>query len=1719
MLMSLVVALPVFAAADDGTNAELEAAGYTGITALNQLKADGKFYLKNDLTVTGRQGMPSNVTLDGNGKTITYTGTNSLFGWAENVTIKNLNLEGTITAKKDTVNGGYVEGILTNGFEATKDGQKNVIENVVSNIDIEYTEGTLTYLGFLGKAQACNYEIKNVVVNGDITVAEGASVGVVGGIISFVGDEGPGDSFKISDSEFNGNITVNGKVDAAAGIVGKNNSLSAEIVDCVNNGNITATANSWLRLGGILAFSENFNNEDAVIKIDGCVNNGDIATVDFTAASYIGGIVGYIIRKANVVNCINNGDVSMIATSEGLNNGVGGIVGAFTSEDYEDGEMTVDNCWNTGAVKHDANATHAGCIVGKVHAVPVFNASNCVNTGSLENTKNAGWQGNGGIVGTIMTYNKEWHWSNVSKCDATIYNCHNLGAITGVDAAGILSAAKELFGANIAIKIDNCTNRGTINGKWQWGGGIAGSIGANGGDTVNLTVTNCVNSGAVSAQWEAGGIVAKVGYAGGATVIENCANKGTITCNENVADKCAGIIRQCSNAVTIKNCVDTTSTAYPVAPAANGNGMAAITAEGNKFVKQGAGHGTAVSQADADAACLAIENTVYGVKTSSYIFDGRQYVGTGRDKQDLHIVNDITLTVNGSNYTNATIYGNNHTVTLNGAQTFINWGDNVTVKDLKIAGTVNVAGTGEGMHVGTLCMHGFSGVSSIENVTSSAVISITGTVGAASGLMGKNDGTLTMKDCSFTGSLTLAEGATAVRALAGVLSEPRNATLINVDNSGTIVVNGNVGWGKVGGVAADFNGYTDKTLVMKNCDNSGNVTVGATSNASSVGGMLAASYNGTTTIENCTNSGTVTINNNCNVGGLVGVIQISATTIKNSTNSGAVISANRTNGGHNGIGGVVGLVTNELSAQKVILENVANTAAVSVTLTGNAINAHIGGIVGRVYKTTDFTIDTARNTGNVTYTGGTSYGWECAGGIVGGIMTNCNFDTPENGGGAINITASTYTIKNVINEGIVSSTSNTAGGILGGTKQLYVTDTADVAILIENAVNQGKISTAAGGSATGGIAGYIGEAGNGLWNVSVRNSANAGEVVSSGFAAGGIVGDFAETGATKAFTIENCVNVGYVHNTKTPLREADPWVMAAGILGVTSNPANIKNCVNAGNIATGDTTNFYGAFPIVNKVEARVNEHNAMETSLIVTEGNVYLASATLMAEEKFTDSTKTDKIGVCEAMITLNLAGFSTASLEAAIASIDSYNQNDYLKASWDVYAAAVEDASEILNTYKNTPVTEHRQNTLAEAELAILEAEAALVNVADAKNGLSELIAELNGLVENKADYINSEAEWTAIGEKITAAQAVVDSNEASNDDINNAYMALVEAKGSLVTKVAFYKALNEAIATVPASGDAYTASTWTAVQTALTAANEALESTDATVVKTATDNLIAAVGALKNKPNFTELEAAIEAAEAKNEADWTSVSWTRMQMALNNAKAALTAEEQSAVDNATRSLVTATSALAPKPDYTELQAKIGEAEALLEASYTKASWAELQTALDRAKEALESDSQSLVDEAKTNLGNAISELELKPAPAVIDYSKLEEAIEAVESLNEKEYTEESWNNLIAKLEAAMKLTSSKSQKTVDNATAALKAATEALVKINADAPAGEGDATDDNTSGNATEAPATEAPAASDKTEEKSGCGSAITATAIALTTVLALGAGVCFKKKED
>ena len=107
---------------------------------------------------------------------------------------------------------------------------------------------------------------------------------------------------------------------------------------------------------------------------------------------------------------------------------------------------------------------------------------------------------------------------------------------------------------------------------------------------------------------------------------------------------------------------------------------------------------------------------------------------------------------------------------------------------------------------------------------------------------------------------------------------------------------------------------------------------------------------------------------------------------------------------------------------------------------------------------------------------------------------------------------------------------------------------------------------------------------------------------------------------------------------------------------------------------------------------------------------------------------------------------------------------------------------------------------------------------------------------------------------------------------------------------------------------------------------------------------------------------LEQAIASAKALNQADYTAESWQAMQNALTAAESALTAKEsQEAVDQAKATLDAAKAALvkAEQPvsiDTSSLEKAISDAETLKEADYTADSWKAMQTALTKAKSALQ-------------------------------------------------------------------------------------------------------------------------------------------------------------------
>ena len=296
------------------------------------------------------------------------------------------------------------------------------------------------------------------------------------------------------------------------------------------------------------------------------------------------------------------------------------------------------------------------------------------------------------------------------------------------------------------------------------------------------------------------------------------------------------------------------------------------------------------------------------------------------------------------------------------------------------------------------------------------------------------------------------------------------------------------------------------------------------------------------------------------------------------------------------------------------------------------------------------------------------------------------------------------------------------------------------------------------------------------------------------------------------------------------------------------------------------------------------------------------------------------------------------------------------------------------------------------------------------------------------------------------------------------------------ALITEIEKIKAenLDEAL---------YTADSWAALQEALNNANALLNNAETQAeVDEMLETLKAARLALTLKPtdpetpviDYTALAAEIAKIEVENldATLYTTETWVALQTALNNAKALLNnAETQAEVDEMLETLKAARAALTLKPidpeqpviDYSALENEIAkiEAEGLKEEDYTAESWSAFKTAMDSAKALIgKATEQSAVDNALNALKAAYEGLEKKPTsnpddpgdkPGTdtpkADYTALTEAIAKAKELKEEDYTSASWLELQKALVNAEKALESNDQAVVDEATAALNSAIEAL------------------------------------------------------------------------
>ncbi len=502
-----------------------------------------------------------------------------------------------------------------------------------------------------------------------------------------------------------------------------------------------------------------------------------------------------------------------------------------------------------------------------------------------------------------------------------------------------------------------------------------------------------------------------------------------------------------------------------------------------------------------------------------------------------------------------------------------------------------------------------------------------------------------------------------------------------------------------------------------------------------------------------------------------------------------------------------------------------------------------------------------------------------------------------------------------------------------------------------------------------------------------------------------------------------------------------------------------------------------------------------------VTElGNIKTTALRLTLDPQDLISDPANGVGIIEWKVNGAFAA-DTSELEEAIAAAEALNSEDYVNNTWATLEAAVEAAKEIVEA------GDAAAEEVTDAVNAIESAIAALVgkdetpageNIApdatadgicnyDGQNGN---ISDLGGLPtlndgfdpEDSYDAWSHGAwhNWLNRGNEIGLPQnawLTYTWDSPVTIDYTDVYY-FSDGGGILIPESVSFEYLNEAGEWVPvenAQGLSCTEDEYNRIRLDVetTAIRMTLDPQDRI------SDPANGVGVIEWKVygeyvevepetvNKDALNAAIEEAERKAEADYTAESWEAFARALEAAKGAAADETaaQEAVDDATALLNAAMAALVaatPEPPVADvnkdaLNALIAEGETYTRSNYTEESWVVFDSALADAQAVAvnEAATQEEVDAAAAQLEAAMEALVANtPEPPVVEIDKdaLNALIAEAETYEPSGYTEESWAVFELALEEARTAAEKETvtQEEVNAAAAQLEAAMEALVQI---------------------------------------------------------------------
>lgn len=448
--------------------------------------------------------------------------------------------DGTTATNNQTKAGGDVCAGLYFAFTADVDMQHDTTFLGIGAVTNFHRTSTTSWK-FSGNIDGRGHKISNLTINGMVFKDDGSistsSNTTTRGSRQYTGFIGILEKGSVTNLHFDASCSVTSY--SKVGMVVGRMSQGSTVSGCSSAGTVRSYSDY---AGGIV--SDCSATSSTTLTVADCQNTGTV----YCNYRYAGGITGGL-YYGTITNCINTGRIELhsfhSSRAEGVQEGADGnwFGGSYDGRNHSVSNITSQAEATTEVNSHGLFGGVAQGGIVKNLSLKGFNLQANLNGGLLAGTVN-------GTVSNITT-------------DAT-------SRIAGVKSTVLFTTCKgEHMGGiaglvNPAGRIENCTNRATVEGL-KYAGGIAGYSATTG----NPVITGCVNYGTVTGtapqeytqtgtsqptpkpiEVYAGGIAGQL--SGTAT---NCVNHGLVTMSSN-NNAVGGIAGSTYSATTIDGCVN-----------------------------------------------------------------------------------------------------------------------------------------------------------------------------------------------------------------------------------------------------------------------------------------------------------------------------------------------------------------------------------------------------------------------------------------------------------------------------------------------------------------------------------------------------------------------------------------------------------------------------------------------------------------------------------------------------------------------------------------------------------------------------------------------------------------------------------------------------------------------------------------------------------------------------------------------------------------------------------------------------------------------------------------------------------------------------------------------------------------------------------------------------------------------------------------------------------